>query len=78
MRQKKSACFANASLKGRATISYPAGYGFKERWDDWKSYNIEDVGAEEPQLIARIEAFDQRPEGRSRARIESLAFIGHA
>ena len=58
-----------------STISYPAGYGFKERWDDWKSYNIEDVGAEEPQLIARIEAFDQSPEGRSRARIKSLAFM---
>lgn len=58
------------------TISCPAGYGFKERWDDLESYSIEDVGAEEEaQLIARIAAFDQSPEGRARARIKSLTFM---
>src|SRR5262249_10866263 len=70
------------------TISCPADYGFTEVWDDrvrllarqnhdelppWFAHltPLNDDAAE-AQAIARIEAFNQTPEGRARARIAEL------
>src|SRR5262249_34936221 len=69
------------------TISCPAGYGFNEVWDDrvrllarqndeelppWIAHLTPLDDVEEAQAMARIEAFDQSPEGRARARIREL------
>jgi hypothetical protein len=81
----------HARIAERArTISCPAGYGFNEAWDDRMRVSIrgseEDWpwlahltplkdDAAEAQSIARIEAFNQSPEGRARERIRSLDHI---
>ena len=59
-----------------STISCPAGYGIKECRDDERRLRDRDrvkySDAEEAQMVARIEAFKQTPEGRERARINEL------
>jgi hypothetical protein len=77
----------HARIAERArTISCPAGYGFNEAWDDRMRLSARqndenpwfphltppDDDAEEAQLIARVEAFNQSPEGRPRLRIREL------
>lgn len=61
-----------------STISCPAGYGIKECRDDERRLRDRDKvkysDAEEAQLVARIEAFNQTPEGRARAHIGELRF----
>jgi hypothetical protein len=62
-----------------ATISCPPCYGFNEFWDDGGRLaslkEVKDADAEKAQVIARMEAFKQSPEGRGRARIRSLTSI---
>ena len=48
-------------------------FGKSEPWCADIIYNVDDPDAEEAQLIARIEAFNQSPEGRARSRREELS-----
>lgn len=61
-----------------STISCPPSYGIKECRDDERRLRDEDKvkysDAEKAQLVARIEAFNQTPEGCARAHIRELRF----
>jgi hypothetical protein len=58
------------------TISCSPCYGFNEFWDDDRRLaslkTVKDADAEEAQVIARMEAFKQTPEGRARIRLDEL------